>query len=332
LNHMRIAFLSFYNGLNFRGVETFVHELGNRLTDRGHQVTVFQYGPEMKNTKYQVDSLASIYSLPDMLFPPPDIIFPLNGRVQAIRTKIWAYGHRKKMVISGQSGPGLDDRLNLYTLPDTFIGLTDFQCVWAKKVNPYVKVVKIPNGVDTSRFHPGVKPVNHGLPHPVILYVAALEPIKRQELLIRAIAKTKASLLLVGHGSLTEPLTEMCQRLLPNRYRIMTFSLAEMPSVYTACDLFTYPTSPWESFGIAILEAMASGLAVVADDDPIRREIIGPAGLFVNPINIETYAKSLETALAEKWGTKPADRANLYKWDKIAADYSDLFTHLVQTT
>jgi glycosyltransferase involved in cell wall biosynthesis len=325
---VRIAFLSFYNGLNLRGVETFVHELGNRLTGMGHAVTVYQYGPKLKNTAYEVGSLANTYSLPDMLYPPPDIIFPLNGRIQAVRARIWAFTNHKKIIISGQSGPGLDDRLNLYTFPDAFIGLTDFQCVWAKKTNPWAKVVKIPNGVDTRKFNPQVSPLIYHLPQPVVLYVAALEPIKRQELLIKAIAKTKASLLLVGQGSQSEFINSMCQDLLPGRYKIMALSPNEMPSVYASCAVFTYPTSPWESFGIAILEAMASGLPVVADDDPIRKEIIGDAGLLVNPENTDLYAASIDKVLAEKWGNKPVVRAGFYNWDKIAADYAALFTDL----
>jgi glycosyltransferase involved in cell wall biosynthesis len=327
---MRIAFLSYYNGINFRGVETFVHELGNRLTGMGHKITVFQYGPEIKNTRYNVGSLATTYSLPDLLLPDNDIIFPLNGRFQSVRAKIWARNHHKKIVISGQSGPGWDDILNLYTFPDAFIGLTDHQCRWAKKINPGVKTVNIPNGVDIGVFHPGVTPLVHHLPHPVVLYVAAMDPVKRHELLVRAVAKTNASLLLVGNGSPSEQLTDLCQNLLPGRCQIIALTYRDMPSVYTACDLFAYPTFPRESFGIAMLEAMASGLAVVAADDPIRREIVGDAGVFVDPEDTGRFTASLMAAINTKWGTKPVARAARYNWDKITVAYSELFTGLLK--
>lgn len=327
---MKIAFLSYFNGLNFRGAETFVHELGNHLADLKHEVKVYQYGPEMKNTRYQVGSLAAKSSLPDLFYPSPDIIFPVNGRLQAFRAKFWSYRNDKKIVISGQSGPGWDDRLNLYTFPDAFIGLTDYQCSWAKNINPSVKIVKIPNGVDTQLFHPGVSPLTHNLTPPVVLYVAAFDPIKRHELLVRAVAKTRASLLLVGNGEPSAELNELCRKLIPGRFRIMTLTHSEMPSVYTACNIFTYPTSSWESFGIAILEAMASGLPVVAADDPVRREIVGNAGMFVDPTDTEEYAHVLEKALTEKWDNKPVIKAAFYDWDKIALEYSDLFTDLTK--
>ena len=44
---MKIVFLSYYSGINFRGVETWVHDLANLLQDSGHQVLVFQGGQQL---------------------------------------------------------------------------------------------------------------------------------------------------------------------------------------------------------------------------------------------------------------------------------------------
>ena len=44
---MKIAFLSFYSGVVYRGVETFVHELANRLHNSGHNITVYQFGAKL---------------------------------------------------------------------------------------------------------------------------------------------------------------------------------------------------------------------------------------------------------------------------------------------
>ena len=101
-----------------------------------------------------------------------------------------------------------------------------------------------------------------------------------------------------------------------------------MPAVYAAADLFTFPTVPYESFGIALVEAMASGLPVVATDDPIRREIVGVAGLFVDPADTGAYAAALQKALKINWSKKPRIRAQQYSWSKIASDYDRLFRKL----
>ncbi len=98
--------------------------------------------------------------------------------------------------------------------------------------------------------------------------------------------------------------------------------------MYRSADLFTFSTVPWESFGIVLVEAMASGLPVVATDDPIRREIVGDAGLFVDPIDTDAYAAAIQKALDTDWGNKPRLQAEKFSWDKIAKQYETLFNSL----
>ncbi len=267
------VFLSFFNGLSNRGAETFVHELASGLS-RDFRVSVYQNGKPDSSLPYEVKFLPSLYSLP-RFEPYPDIIIPVNGRMQSVLTRIWALTHNAKVIISGQSGIGFDDRLNLLTFPDAFVGFTDYQCSWAGKANPLVKIVKIPDGVNLEKFNPGVPPQKIDLPRPIIMYTAALEKIKRCDLLIEAVSLTQASLLIVGKGSLEDSISALGQQKLGSkRFQIISVPYTQMPEIYTACDLYAYPTSPWESFGLSILEAMATDLPVVATDDPIRREIV----------------------------------------------------------
>lgn len=244
------------------------------------------------------------------------VLISTNGRFDAILAKIWCTLFRVKLIIPGQSGFGWDDKLNLWLFPDVFVALTEYQKQWAQKINPFVKIVKIPNGVDLQKFNPKNKPLKIDKPKPIILCVGAVktskigEISKRQDLLVKAAGKIGASTLLIGRGG------------------DMEVEHKNMPGVYTACDLFSYPTSQRESFGIAMLEAMASGLAVVATDDPIRREIVGDTGLFVNPNNTKEYAQKLREALDINWGDKPRKQAKKFSWDKIAKKYVELFESL----
>ncbi len=268
-------------------------ELSKKLISLGHEVTIYKniFGGINKNT---------------------NVLISTNGRLDAILARFWCMFHGKKLIIPGQSGFGWDDKLNLWVFPDVFVGLTQYQCDWAHKINPYVKVVKIPNGVDLDKFNPKNKPLKIDKPKPVILCVGAVktskigEISKRQKLLISATKTITASVLLVGIGGDVE------------------YKHDEMPSVYTACDLFSYPTSERESFGIAMLEAMASGLPVVTTNDPIRREIVGDAGLFVDPTDTAKYTQALDRALLIKWGDKPRLQAEKFSWDKIAKLYEDI--------
>jgi len=350
---MKIAFLSFYSGEMYRGVETFVHELANRLVDMGHDVTVYQNGSLLVNSKYKTVSIGirvdwekgnsyipfvNYYARIVRKFTKialknldtdTDILFPTNGQWQSALCKLWTIRHKKKLVISGQSGPGFDDRLNILTFPDVFVALTSFQKQWAIKANRFVNVEKIPNGVDLNKFSPKKGNGEIGLQRPIVLCVGAFDFWKRQDLSIRAVSKLKkGSLFLVGKGAKEEQLKKLGEKLLPGRFKIAAFPHSEMPRVFASCDVFTYPTVPWESFGIVIAEAMASGLPVVATNDPIRKEIAGNAGILVDPTDTQAYARALQEALDRKWGDKPRKQAERFDWDKIAIKYEQLFKTL----
>ena len=251
----------------------------------------------------------------------------MNGGWQSLLCKMWAVKNKSKIVISGQAGPGLNDRINLYTFPDAFIGMTDFQCSWAKRINPLVNVTKIPNGINPEVFQQAsAKPKGKRF-----LCVAALVPMKRLNLAIEAVSKIEdATLTIVGKGDQEDHLRLLGEGFMPGRLKIYSVPYSKVAEVYKEADLFTFPTSSWESFGIAMLEALASGLPVVASDDPIRREIVGDAGLFVDPENTDEYAAALQKALDIDWGNKPRKQAEKFSWDKIAKQYEDLFLKLTQ--
>lgn len=308
---MKIAFLNIYQGKVERGAETFVSEVSKRLLSKNFKVDV-------------ISDINYIKLLKDRY----DIVIPTNGRLQVFLVRLLTWIKRTKMIVSGQSGPGADDKWNLLCLPDIFVALTKYQENWTKNFNPLIKTAIIPNGVDLIKFNPQTKPLEIHLPHPIIISVGALEKGKRLDLLIKAVSKTQASLLLVGRGSLEKEFINLGNSLIPKRLKIMSLPHHEMPKVYTACDLFSYPTVPWESFGIAMLEAMASGLPVVAMDDPIRREIVGNAGLFVDPTDTNKYAQTLEEALKIRCGTKPRKQAEKFNWDDITEKYKKLFLEL----
>ena len=239
----------------------------------------------------------------------------------------WLYGG--KTVISGQSGIGFDDRLNLYSFPDYFIALTEFQLQWARKINPFVKIVKIPNGVDLHRF------TFKGLPlqgRRTILGVGAFTKEKRHGLTIKAVSKLKernVDLIIVGGGGDRKPdIKILGERLLGKRFKVLSVTHDKMPEIYKKASVLAFPSVPWESFGIVMLEAMASGLPVVANNDPIRREIVGDAGILVDPNDADSYAKAIEEALEIEWREKPQIQAKKFNWDIIAGEYEKLLQNL----
>ena len=304
---MRIAFLNKYQNKVFRGAETFVYELSKRLSEN-----------------HQVEIISDVNYL-ELLKKRYDVIIPTNGRWQVIIVRKIAWLTRAKMVVSGQSGIGWDDRVNLYTFPDAFIALSSKALKWAKRVNPFVKSVYIPNGVDLTRFKIGDYRLKNEIK--TILCVGAATEQKRLDLVIKAVAKLDRVKLIIacGGGELQKEIRDYGLKILGDRFQMVSVPFEKMPDIYRAADVFTLPSASSEAFGNVLVEAMATNLPVVATDDPIRHEILGDAGILVDPADEEAYAKALQKALDNNWGDRPRKQAEKFSWDGIAKKYEEVF-------
>lgn len=336
---MKIAFINIYQNSVARGAETFVYEVSKRLKQK-HSLTIISENNAKPSTKWPflwrffldpaglMILLFTLKKLPLILKEKYDIVVPVNGGWQPalVRLATWLYGG--KMVISGQAGMGWDERNNLWCFPDTFVALSSKAQKWAKKVNPAIRTVYIPNGVDTRKFTPEGHSYKTRLPKPIILCVGALTKSKRIDLTIKAASRLEASLLVVGDGDWKEKIESLGKRLLGKRFQLTKVSFSHMPEVYRTADVFTLASEPFHAFEIVLVEAMASGLAVVANKDEIRREIVGRAGILVDPTNTQAYAIALENAMRLKWGKRPQNQARKFDWDKIADSYEALFKKL----
>jgi glycosyltransferase involved in cell wall biosynthesis len=355
---VKIAFLNIYNGLIDRGAETFVKEVAGRFSEK-HEVVVFQSGAARGDEKYKVQQIPlninwkskdaggtitrklfidhrsrlifkfGIKSIPGLWRGKFDIVIPVNGGWLPAIGRIFTWVTGAKLVITGQSGIGWDDRNNLWCFPDTFIALSSYAQKWAKRANPFVKVATIPNGVDTEKFSPEGERLKTHLKRPVIVCAAALTPSKRIDLAVKAVSKLeKVSLLVVGDGDLKDDIKALGKKMLGKRFDLTVLPFEKMPQVYRLADVFTLPSEAYYSFEIVLVEAMSVNVPVVANDDPIRRGIVAEAGLFVDPADIDAYAKALEKALKLNWGDKPRSRAEKFDWDKIALQYEKVFSDL----
>lgn len=316
---MKIAFLSRFQNKIDRGAETFVKELSLRLKAR-YQVEVLE--------NKEADSIKKVVN------GKYDIVIPINGRMQSLKVSFARLLGGYKVLITGHSGIGRDDIWNIAVCrPDVFVALTDYMAKWAKNWAWESRVVKIPNGIDLKKFSNVGEKINIDLPRPIIISAGALDWYKHHEKVIEAVSKMgKGSLLIAGEGFDKERLQQLGERLLKNRFKIVSFNYSQMPSVYRSCDLFTLPSWEREAFGIVYLEAMASGIGVVAPDDGSRREIVGEGGLLVNVNDANIYAKVLERALSINWSKQARVQAEKFSWDKVAGEYEKLMLSLIKDT
>lgn len=305
---MRIVFLSRYQNTEERGAENFVKELSSRLS-KNHIVDIF--------TGEKADSLKNV------LAGSYDLVIPINGRLQSLKASLGRLIKGYKLLVSGHSGIGCDDIWNIAIVrPNIFIALTTSMSDWAKKWGFGVKIFKISDGVDIKKFKPIGPRFNLRLEKPVILSVGALTWYKYHERAINAVSKLNmGSLLIVGEGREKASLEKMGKNKLGENFKILHFPYEQMPNVYRSCDLFTLPSWDREAFGIVYLEAMASGLGIVAPDDLSRREIIGEAGLFVDVTNPTLYSETLRKSLNINWEKKARIQAEKFSWDVVAEQY-----------
>ena len=338
---LKIVFLNIYQTQIDRGAETYVKELSERLGKENNVVVLHSGGMPPRRWpilwRFFIDRQGisilwwTIGLLPTLWREKFDIVFLLNGGWQVILTRIvtWLYGG--KIIISGQSGKGWDDRVNLLSFPDVFVALSSQNKKWAKSFNPLVRVEYIPNGADLDKFNPGGKKSDLKLGAPIILCVGALIKNKRINLTIKAVARLKrGNLVLAGDGPLKDEIQALGNDLLGERFKyIGAVPFTNLPDVYRSADLFTLASVPFQSFEIVLVEAMATNLAVVATDDPIRREIVAGGGILVDPVDIEVYTKALEKALGAGWGNKPRLQAEKFSWDSIAEKYRLLIENIL---
>ncbi|OGD63316.1 hypothetical protein A2160_02385 [Candidatus Beckwithbacteria bacterium RBG_13_42_9] len=357
---MKILFLSIYSGHYQRGMETVVQELAMELGKRQHKVMVLQGGPIRKGFQdFETRSLAwrlkwpkinntgflrklfldyysrqilgfSLKAFRQIKLFKPDILIPANGGWQSLLAKLYCGLTKARLVIMGQAGLGWDDRWNLKMKPDLFVALSKRNSRWAREHSfSQQKIVVIPNGVNLVKFKPtGLKlPLN--LLRPTVLCVAGSEKYKRVKETIMAVAQLKrGSLLLVTQSSTYD---KFGKEVLGKRFLRKRFTHEEMPCVYRSADIFTLVSESSEAFGIVYLEAMASKLPIVATDDFLRREIIGPAGLYIkSPQNSLLYAQKLQQALRREWGSLAAKRVKKFSWVKIASSYEKAFNQLYE--
>ncbi len=340
---MKVLFLSIYNGLVDRGAEVFVKEMAIRCPAEDRALIV-QGGPSGNyafitvniGKNYQPNGVSlfwrilrkfyldphslnvmffTLKSIPTLFQQKPDIVIAVNGFWQVVVLKILKPILKYKLAISGQAGIGRDDKWNLRLRPDIFFALTSAQKNWAQGQNKNLLIQKVGNGVDTVKFNFMGNKLKLDLPKPIVLTVAALTSYKKVDQTIKAVAQTKASLLIVGQGELAKELSTQASKTLgKKRFKITTYPHEEMPQVYRGCDLFTLASASSEAFGIAYLEAMASGLGVVAPDDEIRREIIGKAGVLVDCDDEVKYGEALEEALSKEWVGKSLEQVQKFDW------------------
>jgi glycosyltransferase involved in cell wall biosynthesis len=158
------------------------------------------------------------------------------------------------------------------------------------------RLIEIPNGIDDNEFSPSKPPAPRGSA-PLIVCVGRLAPQKGQDLLIRAMTRLTtpgATLRLVGAGPDKSEL-EALVRSSGLTKRVEFIGAAEPGPHYRAADVVVIP-SRWEGHPLVLLEAMASGAAIVATPAVIGDTAEAPPVRTAEPTD-ESLAAAIDAVL-----------------------------------
>jgi len=172
-----------------------------------------------------------------------------------------------------------------------------------------------------------------GLPEQFLLHVGTLEPRKNLSLLLRAYARLRAAggnpppLILAGaRGWMCEGLFSQVEELgLGDSVHFPGYVRPEeLPLWYNAATCFVYP-SLYEGFGLPPLEAMACGTPVLSSNAASLPEVVGDAGLLLDPVDEEAWAHELARVLSRpelqrELAERGLDRARRFNWRRAAEE------------
>ena len=213
------------------------------------------------------------------------------------------------------------------------------------------RVSVVPGGVDPS-FHPVDDPARRralrerlglGPDIPYILFVGVIEPRKNLVGLLEAfsILKSRQSLphklVVVGRkGWLWE---ETMERAASSPFRDDVIFPGfipdgELATLYSAAETFAFP-SHYEGFGLPVLEAMACGTPVVSSRASSLPEVVGDAGLQIDPEDPEGLAAALELLalnpeLRADLSRRGLERAAQFSWAAAARSQIEVYERLAR--
>lgn len=198
----------------------------------------------------------------------------------------------------------------------------------------------IPNGVQVDKFSKPAPPMPEYQDGKLnILFVGRLEKRKGLRFLLGAYSRLKwhfpdIRLIVVGPGTPdADSWRVIGERAIKDVVLTGPVSDKDLPRYYQTADIFCSPATGRESFGIVLIEAMASGKPVVATNIGGYSSVVthGKQGLLVPPKDEKALAEVLKTlitdpSLREKMGRCGTESADQYRWERVADRVLDVYS------
>ena len=182
-----------------------------------------------------------------------------------------------------------------------------------------------------------------GIENPYLLFVGNPKPHKNLDNVIKAYARAlaisdfDADLVCVGDRSGSEfKIRQRAENLgIASRVRLLGHVSDEvLPAIYQGATVFIYPTL-YEGFGLPVVEAMASGVAVITSSTSALKEVAEGYGHLVNPLDIEETAEAIAQCMTdvehrEALAKLGARRSEEFRWSKTAEQTLEVYMSVLQ--
>ncbi len=368
---MKIVQVVAYYPPHLGGMENVAREISERLAKKGHQVEVFTSDIGCKKGKLRSTKNLKIHYLKSWEFAHSAIIPSLFFKLLKISKDSVIHVHVAQIMIpeivylvskiksipyiahihadvgpSGKMGFLLPLYKNIFlkivlkNATKIVVPSKDYVDLISRKYSVSdTKIYQVPNGVDRNP----IKIPSAKLHTPIrLLYVGRFTKEKNIPLLIRSLQilletrHLNIELHLVGEGEELKNIKRYIKSLnLENRVLLHgVLQGNKLIEKYKNSDIFVL-TSSSESFGLVLLEAMASGLPIVSSNIPGVRNIInnGETGLLVTltPENISSAIENIisDSKLREKLIEKGLDEVKKYNWNKIISKFEWIYKELI---
>lgn len=222
---------------------------------------------------------------------------------------------------------------------DSLTAVSDAAAMYVRSLTQQ-PVEIIPNGIDLAKYHPHrARPAS--VDGKMILFIGRLEKRKGVNYLLDAFAQLDDSdvrLVIAGTGPDREKLESYIKEHHIPRVEFLGFvSEQEKLELLRQADLFCSPAIYGESFGIVLLEAMATGAVAVAANNPGYVSVMKDRGMLslVNPRDTDEFARRLQLllyddGLAKLWRAWAKDYVQQFDYTNVVDRYEKLYQELLK--
>jgi phosphatidyl-myo-inositol alpha-mannosyltransferase len=368
---MKIGLVCPYSIAKGGGVQEIVYAMQAELNGRGHEAYIITPRPQDYDEKPH-DRMIFVGSAADFNSPVHttfQVSASVNEKIEAMLEEEQfdvLHFHEPWIPMLSAQILSRSKAVNIGTfhakLPETMMSRT-----MAKVITPYTKpilryidaftavsdaaaeylctltdepVAIIPVGVSDRFTMP--KTFHDNRRHKTILYIGRLEGRKGVKYLLHAFQqlcerRPDVSLTIAGNGADREKLEMLASDLGLDNVNFLGFvSDAEKIKLLKSSDLFCAPALFGESFGLVLLEAMATGLVTVAGDNPGYGAVMPGLGALslVNPKHSAEFARRLELLLYENdlrklWRNWAISEMPQYSYKRIVDQYEEVYRQAI---